>query len=679
MPEPVLPLLGNDQQADPAAWQALLARVLDRDDALERLAFRTHDGIVVPPLGWRGNTEASGDTLPGLPPYGRGGRAAGGVLRGWDMRQRHAHPDPGLANVDILSDLERGATSVQLVLDDALAGGGSRPRGMLAYTLADLERALAGVDPELAPVSLEAGARFAEAAALLHALLLRRGCEGARVAAEFGMDPLGALARGRALEPQAALGSAAGLASLLAQAWPGSRTMLADGRPYHEGGAGEAQELAFAMATGLAYLRALEAQGLEPAAAAPQIAFMLAADDDFFLTVAKLRAARLLWSRIVELAGGDATAQRMHLCAETAVRMMSRRDVWVNMLRCTIAAFAAGAGGADAVTVLPLDHPLGLPDRLARRMARNTQLVLVEESGLHRVIDPAGGSWHVEGLTGALAEKAWELLQRIEGEGGMLRALAAGLVQDMTAASWSARRRDIATRRQGLTGLSEFPWPDEPARQPERPGTEAALRDLAGRLERHAASPGDAGKLVAAAVSGAVLKGPLVADPDIRPVEPHRLGEDFERLRDRSDRALARSGARPKVFLACLGRLADANARATWTANLLEAGGIEPRWSGPLASAGEAAAAFRESGCRIAFLCSSDSVYERLAVPVADALAAAGARAVVLAGRPGEDREEALRRAGVTGFAWQGIDVPAFLEGLHAILERPDGQTEARS
>ncbi|MDX6750926.1 methylmalonyl-CoA mutase family protein [Geminicoccaceae bacterium 1502E] len=676
MSESVLPSLGDGQRGGQAAWQSLVARVLRRDDALDRLTGRTADGISVHPLYCRDAAGEADDPLPGLPPFTRGARASGGVMRGWDVRQRHAHPDPRTTNLDILTDLERGATSAHLVLDDALAGGAARPRGVLVHTLFDLEEVLENVDLELAPVSLEAGVRFAEGAALLHALLQRRACDPDRIEAAFGMDPLGTVARGASLDPDAAVRRAVRLAVRLAGDWPKSRAMLADGRPYHEGGASEAQELAFAMATGLAYLRALEAEGLEPGAAAPQIGFLLAADDDFFLTIAKLRAARQLWARIVELAGGKEAARRMHLHAETARRMMARRDVWVNMLRCTIAGFAAGVGGADAVGVLPFDHELGLPDRFARRIARNTQLVLIEESNLHRVVDPAGGSWFVESMTADLAARAWELLQQIERAGGMAAALRAGLVQGMTAEAWTARRRAIATRRQGLTGLSEFPWLGEPPRKTDEPGVAAAVGHLVARLVRHGTSPHDTAKLLAAAAAGDILKGPEAASSGIRPVEAHSLGEDFERLRDRAERAAAR-GTRPRVFLACLGRLADANVRATWTANLVEAGGLEAVHSGSLPSAEEAARAFRDSGCKIAFLCSSDAVYERLAVPVAQALSAAGAACLGLAGRPGE-AEAALREAGIDAFAWQGIDVVALLERLHDILKTPAAPTEER-
>lgn len=676
MSVPVLPP-GGGQSVGEAEWEQLVVRVLGRHDALARLTGCSADGVPVRPLYRREAARDPGNPLPGQPPFVRGARAAGAVRDGWGVRQRHADPDPRAANQAILTDLERGATSLHLVLDDALAAGGETPRGILVHSLADLEETLEGVDLELAPVSLEAGTRFGEGASLLAALLARHSADRARVAMDFGMDPLGVIARGAALDPDAAMARAACLGARLARDWPASRAMLADGRPWHEGGATEAQELAFTMATAVASLRALEAEGLTPAGAAPQIGFRLAADDDFFMTIAKLRAARMLWARLLELADAGEAAGRMHLHAETSRRMMARRDIWVNMLRCTIAGFAAGVGGADAVTVLPFDEPLGLPDGFSRRIARNTQLVLLEESNLHRVADPAGGSWYVESLTGELASRAWELLGQVERAGGMAAALRAGLVQDMIGEAWEARRRAVATRRQGLTGLSEFPWLGEKRREREDPGLPAAVRDVVARLVRQGASPAASGALLAAAAAGDILAAPAPVPSGVRPVPAHRIGEDFERLRDRADRA-ASAGTPPRAFLACLGRLADSNVRATWTRNLLEAGGIEAVQSAPLESAEAAGEAFAESGCRIAFLCSSDAVYGELAVQAAQALAVRRPAALCLAGRPGE-AEPALREAGITGFAFHGIDVVAFLERLHDILETPVRPREARS
>ncbi|MGV2921274.1 methylmalonyl-CoA mutase family protein, partial [Streptomyces alfalfae] len=343
--------------------------------------------------------------------------------------------------------------------------------------------------------------------------------------------------------------------------------------------------------------------------ACAQLEFRYAATADQFLTIAKLRAARRLWARVAEVCGSAAAgAQRQH--AVTSPVMMTRRDPWVNMLRTTVACLGAGVGGADAVTVLPFDHSLGLPDAFARRIARNTSTILIDESHLARVIDPAGGSWYVERLTDELAQAAWAFFQEIEGAGGQAAALRSGMVGDRLAATWAARSEKLARRREPITGVSEFPHLDE------RP------------VEREAAPAAPAGGL------------PRV-----------RRDEAYEALRARSDAHLASAGARPKVFLAALGPAAAHTARAGFAANLFQAGGIETVHEPVTVDAATAADAFLASGARMAVICSSDALYAEQAAAVAGALKDAGAEHVFLAGRGEYDGVDTCVHAGCDAVA----------------------------
>ena len=583
--------------------------------------------------------------MPGAAPYTRGARAAG-TSAGWDVRPAHAHPDPGRTNLAVLEDLEHGAGSAALVVDDGLARSGTAPNGVVLADLADLECALREVDLGLAPVALRAGARFAEAGALLLAHVERGGRRDGLAGLDLGADPIGAALAPDGAEAGGALAQATGVARHIAANGPASATaVLADGRPWHAAGATEAQELAATVATAVAYLRALDEAGLAPDEGARQIAFVLATDADLFLSIAKLRALRRLWARVLEVAGAPDAVRGMRVHAETATRMLARRDPWVNILRGTVACLAAAAGGADSVTVLPFDHALGLPSRLARRIARNTQLILMEESSLHRVVDPAGGAGYVEALTEELAQRAWDLFRQIEAAGGMLAACRAGTPQAWVAASWAERARDVATRREPVTGVSEFPDLAEVPVEPEA-FDDAAFVARARERFATAVVPESFAEALALAREGKAL-GTSPARSDLPPLPSHRLGEAFEALRDRSDRALARDGARPRVLLANLGPLAQHTARATFAKNLLGAGGIEPVWSEPLTGGEAVASAFRAAGTRIAALCSSDEVYADLAVEAARALKAAGCELVLLLGRPGE-RSPSWRRPGST-------------------------------
>ncbi|PZT73501.1 MULTISPECIES: methylmalonyl-CoA mutase family protein [unclassified Streptomyces] len=595
---------------DPAheQWQSLVEGVLRKSGkdvsgpaAEEALSTTVEDGLITRPL-YTSRDDAPDAGLPGFAPFTRGGTPEGCTATGWGVRQRHACTDPVRLNEAVLTDLENGVTSLWL----AVGGAGGVP-------VSGLERALDGVLLDLAPVVLDAGAELDAAAAELLRLHTLRGTPAGQVRGSLGADPFGLAAReGTAADPA----DAVRWALRCAGEYPALRAVVVDAMPYHEAGGSAAQELGASLATGVAYLRALTEAGLGVEAACAQLEFRYAATADQFLTIAKTRAARRLWARVAEVCGAPgAGAQRQH--AVTSPVMMTRRDPWVNMLRTTLASLGAGVGGADAVTVLPFDHALGLPDAFARRIARNTSTILLEESHLARVVDPAGGSWYVERLTDELAASAWAFFQEIERAGGQAAALGSGMIAERIAATWAERRKDLARRSEPVTGVSEFPLLTE--RTVER--------------EPHPRTPARRGL-------------PVV-----------RRDEEFEALRVRSDAHLAATGARPRVFIAALGPAAAHTARASFAANLFRAGGIEPVHEPVRVDASSVAAAFAASGTDVACLCSGDALYAEQAEPVAAALVAAGARRVYLAGRPGA-------YDGVDEYVFAGCDAVAVLSSL---------------
>ncbi|NDK24190.1 methylmalonyl-CoA mutase [Streptomyces sp. TR1341] len=592
LPDDGLPLAAEFPDATHEQWQRLVEGVLRKSGkevsgaaAEDALSTTLEDGLRTRPL-YTARDTAPDPGLPGFAPFIRGARPEGGVADGWGVRQRHTT----LADGAVLADLENGGTSLWLAL-----GEGGIP-------LADLGRALEGVYLDLAPIVLDAGRDTAEAAEALLALYADKGVEPKAVRGNLGGDPLGYEARTGAAQDFAPY---ADLAARCAETYPGLRALTVDALPYHEAGGSAAQELGASLATGVAYLRALTEAGLSVEQAAGQLEFRYAATADQFLTIAKLRAARRLWARVAEVSGAPG-AQVQHVV--TSPVMMSRRDPWVNMLRTTVATLAAGVGGADSVTVLPFDHALGLPDAFARRIARNTSTILIEESYLARVIDPAGGSWYVERLTDELAEAGWEFFRTIERDGGQAAVLRSGRLRTDLATTWAERSKKLAKRREPITGVSEFPL------LTEKP------------VEREPAPKAPSGGL------------PRV-----------RRDEAFEELRARSDAHLAATGARPRIFLATLGSAAEYTARASFAANLFQAGGIEPVTEGT----------FEDSGATEAVLCSSDATYAERAEETAAALRAAGARQVFLAGR-GE-------YAGVDRHVFAGCDA---VDVLSATLDR---------
>jgi methylmalonyl-CoA mutase len=611
-----LPLAAEFPPASEAEWRKLVDAALKGADFEKRLVSRTYDGLRVAPLYPRA---AKAQAVAG--------RAA---AQPWQVLQRVDHPDPKAANTEALHDLENGATGLSLVFAGSVGSYGYGLDGSQAA----IAQALDGVFLDAIPLELDMSAQHKDAGQHLAAVLKERGIDPAQTQVRFGYDPLGAKARAGSSPlpwPQIAKLFNDIVADLSARGFAGPFA-VADGRSVHAAGGSEAQELAFTIANAVAYLRTFADGGIPLDRARKLVWFRLAADADEFLTIAKFRALRKLWARVEEASG--LKPEPVFVSAETAWRMMTQRDPYVNMLRTTIAVTAAGVGGADAISVLPFTLALGLPDRFARRVARNQQLILLEESNLFRVADPAAGSGGIEALTGELAKAAWALFQEIETAGGAPAAIEQGLLQKKVAATRAARQAAVAKRKDALTGTSDYPNLGE---------MKAKVLDVA-----------------------RVGVPPLPAATTFEPLPAIRLAEPFEALRDKSDAILAKTGARPKVFLANLGRLSAFTARATFAKNFYEAGGIEALGNDGFKGSDEMIAAFKASGARLACICSSDNVYEAQAADAAKALTAAGAT-VHLAGRPG-DHEATWKAAGVKTFIYVGCDMLSTLQAAHDSL-----------
>jgi methylmalonyl-CoA mutase len=563
----------------------------DPDAAVwDKLTRTTLDGLALTPLGTPESLDGVADPgLPGQAPYTRGTLATRGDL-GWDIRPVFSDPSVEQTAADIVTDLENGGTSVWLTLG---AGG---------LAVSDLGKALDKVLLDVAPVTLESDEPVAAAEAFT-ALLKAKGVSAAP-GTNLGADPIGDSARGGAPDVAAVVAKVAELARA-----NNLRALAVDATAVHDLGASDAQELGYSMAVGAAYLRLLTAAGIDVDTAATLLEFRYAATDEQFPTIAKFRAARRLWARVTELSG-VAEANRGQLQhAVTSRPMMTKYDPWVNMLRTTVAAFAAGVGGATAVTVLPFDSALGLPDAFARRIARNTSSLLISESHVAKVTDPAGGAYAVEQLTDDLAKAAWAELGRVEESGGILAALADGSLLARIDEVATKRSAEMARRKRPITGVSEFPNLHEelPVRKPYPAGARV--------VRRYAA--------------------------------------DFEAMRDDAPEL--------PVFLATMGSIAAHTARATFAHNLLAAGGVDTVSAGATESAAELVAAYGKQP--VVCLAGTDAAYAEWGAETIAALREAGAKYVILAGKPGE---------GITvdDSAAMGIDALAFLTRVRKELAK---------
>lgn len=416
--------------ASETQWRALVEKTL-KGEAFDSLRSRTSEDLPIEPL------YAAAASPGGFHPR------VFDAARPWDIRTSVSHPDAAAANGEVLSDLEGGAASVLVRIDPTGAHG-------VAVGSADgLARVLEGVMLELAPIALDAGFLAPKAADWLAAAA--KGSPSAKLA--LNLDPISAWAEaGESPGPiESHVISAATVASRLADVHPDAGLMLASGRVVHEAGGGQALELAVAIAAAVAYAKALVRAGLSIDAALRGLVLGLSSDADYFVGIAKLRAARILWDRVARACGAPMPAR---IEARSSQRMLTAKDPWTNMLRLTSAAFGAAVGGADAVVLGAFTDALGRPTAFARRQSRNAQLVLMEEAHLGRVADPAAGAGYLEDLTRKLAEAAWSRFQTIEAAGGLIAALASGEIAKEVATAQAARE---AAGEPRILGVTVFP------------------------------------------------------------------------------------------------------------------------------------------------------------------------------------------------------------------------------
>jgi methylmalonyl-CoA mutase len=601
-------LAGDFETPTREQWDNEVLKVLNRrrppgteltiDKAMARLRTTTVDGLVIEPLYT--DTDAPALGVPGASPYTRGTTVKHGEALAWDVRQLHEDPSVPATNAAVLEDLRVGGTSLWLRLGEGGIAAG------------DLAAALAGVIADLAPVAVSS---TSDQAAAADALLAWWGA-ATGVVGNLGIDPLG-LAALHGTAPDLGL-----LATYVAKTahLAAVRPVVVDVRVYDDAGAGDVDQLAYAVATGIEYVRALAAAGVSASDAFDAIDFRVTVNADQFLGIARLRALRRLWSRVGEVLEVPVEKRGATQLAVTSWRMITRDDPWVNLLRGTIANFAAGVGGAESITTLPFDTAQGLPNPFSRRMARNIQLVAAEESNLGRVEDPAGGSWYVETLTDDVAKAAWVRVQEIEAAGGMAAALAAGTIASQITATLTERRKRLASRKQPVTGVSMFP-----------PEHEEPIENLSVR--------------------------PSVAVP--AGLAPLRDSEIFEALRDRVSTHTRLTGSQPSVFLACLGERRDFGPREQFTSNVLLVAGLgHPSSEG--GSVDEVVAGVQAANVNTVILCSSAKVYASQAVEVASALKKSGIAYVWIAGRKTETGSDVVDSV-IDGEVYDGMDVAAFL------------------
>lgn len=707
-------------------WRKLVESELKGAPFEKKMFSSTYEGIQLRPI-YRREDAANlphVNSLPGFAPFVRGSRTMGYAQRPWQVSQEINYSSPSEFNNTALNYISRGLTALNMMLDHATRDGHdpdwAEPQqvgegGLSIAMLSDMERALAGIDLGKTTLFVRCGPSGMPFAALLAALARNRARRQAVAGASrrsedtppyptwilkgcIETDPLGVLSHEAKL-PQsldAAFDEMATLTQWASRNAPELQTICVHSRAWHEAGANAVQELAFALATGVEYLRAMTDRGLDIDVVAPRMRFAITVGVNFFMEIAKVRALRMLWARAVAAAGGNENSQRLALHIRTCRWNKTAVDPYNNMLRTTVEAFAGVLGGCDSMQVGAFDEVVRPPDDFSQRIARNTQIILQKECNLDQVIDPAGGSWYVENLTAELAGKGWALFQEVEKLGGMAAALRAGVPQQQVGATAAEKLKAVARRRDSIIGVNQYADPRGQALERPVADPRAFHKKRVQRVQSHRTSvEQEESELVlkrletivqskgpdlfeacieavnAGATLGEITRAIRISDKPHAPITPvcvTRASCDFERLRAAADRLTARTGQRPQAFLCNMGPLKEHKARADFSRGFLAAGGFEAISPDGFKSTQEAIDAFAKSGARVAVICSTDDKYPELVPALAPGLKAAKPGAVViLAGYP-QDQVENHRKAGVDEFIHIRADANEVLKALQSKL-----------
>jgi len=700
------PLFGDFPPASSEEWRIAAEKLLKGVPFGKKLISRTYEGIDLQPLFTPADISGEGadSQFPGFPDFRRGGQVLGRAGKTWEVAQEISYPTHGEYGAALRHDLERGQTAVYLPLDMAVRAGLDPDQsdsehvgkgGVSISSLDELAEALEGVDLSRYPLYVEAGQSGPIFLAMVSALLAHRGKSAGAIRGSAGVDPLGTLVRDGIL-PTSLDGAYDEM--FCATRWavhhaPDVRTIAVFSSPYHNAGANAVQELAFSIGTAVEYIRAMLDRGMTIHDIARRVWFTFSIGTNVFMEIARLRAARILWSNVVEAFGGNEEDQVMLIHTRTSGFALAQVDPYVNMLRTTTEAFAAAVGGADSVHVAPFDEIFRTPDEFSRRIARNSQLILKGEAHVDSVVDPAGGSWYVEWLTDALARKGWALFQDIETRGGMAQAVKGGYAQGLVESTAADRREGSEQRRDSIVGVSvyanaaETPLDARPVdredlhrrrsntlkdlKESRDHGMETAVRGCLARL--HESAPADVlASIIDAASSGSTVGEIAGAWRSARRDQPatarrlieRRQSEAYEELRGAMSGFVERTGSRVRVFLAAMGPVAQHKARADFSAGFFAAGGYDVLASGGFDTPERAAQAAAVSGSPIVVLCSADDTYPAIVPPFCALLRAARPDVtIMLAGYPA-DHVENFRKAGIDEFVHVRANVVEVLRSL---------------
>lgn len=629
-------------------WRNAAEAALKGADFEKSLVKKVIEGFSTQPIYRAEDLTMQGESLPGQYPYRRGTKALGYQETPWEVAQTIAAMTPGEFNERATYDLKRGQNALNITLGCSCGGG------LVLRTANDWKTALNGICLESIPVYVNPGSNGLAVLGMYVNEYKSRGLDTAGIKGGVLYDPLARLAGKGKLNCslENAYDQMAEMTKWADDKNNSFKTIGVSGIPYHDSGADAVQEISVILSTAVEYLRAMESRGLGIDQVAPHIRVSVGLGANLFLEIAKLRALRQLWSAVITSCGGSKEQAKINLHGRTSAWAASKVDPWVNLLRGTTQAFSGVIGGVDSMDVLPFDYQVRPSDEFARRIARNTQLILQGECNLDRVVDPAGGSWYIENMTDKLAQEAWKAFQELEQAGGMSKVLTSGLIQEKINATVKKRYDLIDQRRQTLVGANRYTNLDEKPLEPVVLEAAGKCNSEKVQLEACTKTVCCAAKAAAAGASICQISENISGDETItaEALPKRHATERFERLLDKATAYQAQNGKRPAIFFANMGPLRQHKARADFSQDFLRAGGFDCIYPAGFNTPEEAAKAAAESGTGACVICSTDDTYPEIVSAFCAALKAAKPEMKIgLAGYPSE-HIEAFKSAGVDFF-----------------------------
>ncbi|NTW98790.1 MAG: methylmalonyl-CoA mutase [Geobacteraceae bacterium] len=660
----------------------------------KRLFTQTYEDITLEPIYTREHLQRAQHHLEysGLADFMRGTKFSGYITKPWTIAQLVDSTIPTQANKAIRLELDRGNEAIHLILHrSTLLGSNGRAindsqalkKGLILDTIQDMDDVLRDIGVRETELNIFTGISAISVLGLIAAQARASGrmAHLREYQGRIGADPIGVLAEEGELPcfMDEFFDEMALAIHWSSQYMPGIRTIMVRGDVYHNGGANAVQELSYCMSTAISYINALQIRGLDINIIAKQISFKFSIGSNFFMEIAKLRAARMLWAHIVQAYSGEEEAQKLDVIAETSRFTQTIYDPYVNILRATTQSFAGIIGGVDALCVIPFDDPIGDSDEVSKRIARNIQLMFRNEFDLLRPVDPAGGSWYIERLTCQIAEAAWDSIQKINDEGGIIAKLKNGSIQEEIGKVLQNRKKNLATRADRVVGTNMYSNPQEKPLQRPSGNFEVIMEQRTREIEEYISGMDETYRkkcieVLPAKISGepldfmrsvidafmagaaayevrTALNDDIPGDLHVKPIRSRRWTEDFEELRNRTKNYEKDTGNKIQIFLANMGPLAQHKARADFVTGFMEIAGFEVFKNNGFSTIEDAVVAATTSGASVTVICSTDETYPELVPPLAKRLKASfPGMPVLLAGAPPAEYIECYKKAGVDDF-----------------------------